>query len=355
MEKGLFSNKLTLRRFNIWPLLFIFILASLIACTTPATSIQTSVAPQAENTSSALAPTSTQQSDKEQAATESIPEYPLTVTDDLGRKVTINKLPERIVSLAPSNTEILFALSLDDKIIGVTDYCDYPEAAKTKTRVAGYSTPDLERLVSLHPDLIVAESIQEKTVLPALERLGMTVFVAEATTIDSILNHISVLGKITAKSTIASKLVDDMNSEINSIASKTKNLSGTERLRVLYVNWDDPIWTMGRNTFVNDIIKIAGGINIYDADFEKSRAVSLESVITKNPQVIFVSGMGTTGDAVLNGIKDEVRLYSVDAMKNNRIYKISNADLIERPGPRIVEGLAEVAKMIHPEIFCDLK
>lgn len=108
---------------------------------------------------------------------------------------------------------------------------------------------------------------------------------------------------------------------------------------------------MGANTYINDVITKAGGINIYEKDFEKSRAVSLESIISRNPQLIFVSGMGTTGDVVYKAVKDEVRLYSVDAVINNRIYKISNADYIERPGPRVVEGLVEVAGMIHPEIF----
>jgi len=291
----------------------------------------------------------------DEADVEILPDFPLAVTDDIGRKVVISSLPKRIVSLAPSNTEILFALGLGDSVIGVTDYCDYPDAAKAKTRVASYLNPDLERLVSLQPDLILAESIQEKTVLPALERLGMTVFVTEALTIDTILNDISVLGKITGKTVAASRMLDTMNLKINSVVSKTQNLSSSQQLKVLYVNWHDPIWTMGRDTYINDIIRKAGGTNIYESDFEKSRAVSLESVITKNPQVIFVSGMGTTGDVVYKGIKDEVRLYTVDAMLNNRIYKISDANLIERPGPRIVDGLIEVSTMIHPEIFGEPK
>ncbi len=290
-----------------------------------------------------------------EADIEILPDFPLTVTDDIGRKVVISSLPKRIVSLAPSNTEILFALGLGDSIIGVTDYCDYPDAAKTKTRVASYLNPDLEKLISLQPDLIVAESIQEKTVLPALERLGMTVFVTEALTIDSIVNDIFVLGKITGKTGAASRVLDKMNLKINSVVSKTQNLSSAQQPKVLYVNWHDPIWTMGRNTYINDVIRKAGGTNIYEADFEKSRAVSLESVLTKNPQVIFVSGMGTTGDVVYKGIKDEVRLYTVDAMLNNRIYKISDANLIERPGPRIADGLIEVSTMIHPEIFGEPK
>ncbi|MGD0854974.1 MAG: cobalamin-binding protein [Dehalococcoidia bacterium] len=348
-----------MRRINSNLLLIVILLLALAtACvnaTTPAANINTPS--QSGNASSTQAPVvqQPQESTSVQSGADVLPNYPITVTDDLGRKVTINKLPQRIVSLAPSNTEILFALGLDDRIIGVTDYCDYPDAAKTKTRIAGYSTPDLEKLVSLQPDLVVAESIQEHTVLPALEKLGMTVFVTEAFTIDTILNDISVIGKITGKTASASRVLDTMNSKINSITSKTQNLSSAQRPRVLYANWASPIWTMGRNTYVDDVINKAGGINIYAADFEKSRSVSLESVITKNPQVIFVSGMGTTGDTVYNGIKKEDRLSTVDAALNNRIYKISDANLIERPGPRIVDGLAEVAKMIHPEIFGEPK
>ncbi|TSA54077.1 MAG: cobalamin-binding protein [Dehalococcoidia bacterium] len=336
--------------------LWIAALAFTVVCSLPACSQQPAPAqpaPQPAGTASEVKePPNTAPATEPQ---EQLPSFPITVTDDLGRKVTINRLPQRIISLAPSNTEILFALGLDDRIIGVTDYCDYPDAAKRKTRVAGYSTPDLEKLVSLQPDLVVAESIQEKTVLPALERLGMTVYVTEATTIDTILNDISILGKITGKTAKASRVLDTMNSKINSIVSKTQNLSSAQRLKVLYVNWHDPIWTMGRNTYIDDVIIKAGGINIYAADFEKSRAVSLESVVAKNPQVIFISGMGTTGDVVYKGIKDEVRLYTVDAALNNRIYKISDANLIERPGPRIVDGLVEVARMIHPEIFGEPK
>ncbi|RPJ60440.1 MAG: cobalamin-binding protein [Dehalococcoidia bacterium] len=347
-----------MKKINLPCLVLILVLSLAAACGNPSTPVNNiDTTSSTGNISTAQAPLAIQPQEYKpaQSVAEVLPDYPVTVTDDLGRKVTINKQPQRIVSLAPSNTEILFALGLDDKIIGVTDYCNYPEAAKMKTRVAGYSTPDLERLVTLQPDLVVAESIQEKTVLPALEKLGMTVFVAEATTMDSILNHISALGKITGKPARAAQLLETMNSKINNVVSRTRDLTTAQRPRVFYVNWHDPIWTMGRNTYINDVINKAGGTNIYESDFEKSRAVSLESVITKNPQVIFVSGMGTAGDKVLNGIKDEVRLYSVDAVKNNRIYKISDANIIERPGPRITDGLMEIARMVHPEIFGDLK
>lgn len=279
------------------------------------------------------------------------PTFPITVVDDAGRQVTVLHLPQRIVSLAPSNTEILFALDLGEKIVGVTDYCDYPEAAKSKPRVAGYSNPNIEKLISLEPDLIVAESIHERMVVPALERLGLTVFVTSATSLDRVLHDIEIIGKITGRNRAAKKLVDSLRSRIDAVSSKTNVLTPEQRPRVLYVCWHAPIWTMGSETFIDDLISKAGGNNIFASDFRKSRAVSLEAVISKNPQVILVSGMGTSGDIIYSSITSEERLRSVDAIVNQRVYKVSDASLIERPGPRIVEGLEEVARYIHPELF----
>lgn len=280
-----------------------------------------------------------------------MPSFPLTVTDDLGRTVKIEKLPQRIVSLAPSNTEIIYALGLDNRLVGTTDYCDYPEAAKTKPRVASYMAPDMEKLVRIQPDLILAEAIHEKTVLPALEKLGFTVFVTSAKSLDTILQDITLIGQINGKSKAASRLVANLTERIEAVTSKTRNLTLEQRPRVLYIVWHNPIWTMGRNTFTDDLLHKAGGLNVFAEDFEKSRIVSLEAVIAKNPQIIIVSGMGTTGDLIYNSIVSEQRLRSVDALTNNRVYKISDANIIERPGPRIVDGLEEVAKLIHPEIF----
>ncbi|MBM4445808.1 MAG: cobalamin-binding protein [Chloroflexi bacterium] len=289
--------------------------------------------------------------DKPEPPPEELPQFPLTVVDDLGRKVQIAQLPQRIVSLAPSNTEILYALGLEDKLVGTTDYCDYPEAAKSKPRVASYTTPNLEKVVSVQPDLILAEAIHEKTALPAMENLGLTVIVTSAKSLDTVLNDIKLVGQVNGKSKAAERLVDSLTERIQAVVSKTATLTPEQRLRVLYVVWHDPIWTMGRETFINDLIWKAGGINVFAADFEKSRVVSLEAIIQKDPQVIIVSGMGTTGDLIYNNIKKETRLADVDAMRNNRVFKISDANLIERPGPRIADGLEEVARLLHPEIF----
>jgi iron complex transport system substrate-binding protein len=192
-------------------------------------------------------------------------------------------------------------------------------------------------------------------VLPALENLKLTVIVMSAKSLDTVLNDIKLVGQVNGKSQAAATLVDSLNARIQAIVSKTDTLTPEQRVKVLYVVWHDPIWTMGRETFINDLIWKAGGVNIFADDFEKSRVVSLESIIQKNPQVIIVSGMGTTGDLVYKNIMKETRLSRVDAMRNNRVYRISDANLIERPGPRIVDGLEMVAKLLHPEIFGNVK
>jgi iron complex transport system substrate-binding protein len=326
-------------------LITVALLILTIACTSGSPPAKEPVSPPPPTSTPQEKPPTTKPEPEETAS------FPVTVTDDLGRKVTVNKLPQRIVSLAPSITEILFALGLEDRIIGVTDYCDYPDAAKSKPRVASYTTPNMEKLVSLQPDLVLAESIHEKTVLPALEKLGFTIFVTSATSIDAVVHDITLIGQINGKSKTATQLVSKLTSRIKAVSSKTESLAIEKRPKVLYVIWHQPIWTMGSETFIDDLIHTAGGINMFAKDFTKSRVVSLESVVAQNPQVIIVTGMGTTGDLIYTSIKSEERLKSTDAMANNRIYKVSDSNLIERPGPRIVDGLDELAKLIHPEIF----
>ena len=277
---------------------------------------------------------------------EELPDFPLTVVDDLDREVTNEKMPQRIISLAPSNTEILFALGLGDKVVGVTQYCDYPEAAKSKPRVAGYSTPALEKVVSLEPDLILADAIHEKTVLLALEKQGLTVIVVAAKSLDTVLEDITLVGRILGKSKAAARLVDGLSDRIEAVTTKTRGLALKERPRVLHVIWHDPIWTMGSDTFINDLIQKAGGVNIFADEFKKSRVVSMEAVVDRNPQVILVSGMGTTQNLIYNSIKGDPRLDRVEAIVNERIYRL-DGDLCERTGPRIVDGLEQVAKLMH--------
>jgi len=277
--------------------------------------------------------------------------FPLQIEDQVGRVVVIEKLPEKIISLSPGNTEILYALGLADSIAGVTEYCDYPEAAKEKPKVGGFSTVDLEKIVEIQPDLVLAGNIHEEEVIPALERLGFPVITIDPKTIGEVAEAVTLVGKATGREEEASQLTDDMNKRVEAVTEKTLALAEDQKPQVLYILWHDPLQTVGSLSRIHEMINLAGGNNIAGNLEENYPTISMESVIMANPQVIIAGGgHGTGEDLTFNFATTEVRLESVAARRDGRVYLI-NADLTSRPCPRIVDGLEEIAKMIHPEIF----
>ncbi len=272
------------------------------------------------------------------------------LVDDLGRTIEIDRTPQRIVSLAPSNTEILFALGLGDKVVGVDEYSNYPAEAKAKPKIGGFSTVDIEKVVSLQPDLVLATHMHTKTVIPALEKLGITALALAPTSLEGMLNNFTLVGKITGQDKPAAKLVSDLRKRIEAVTGKTQNLTPEQRPRVLYLTWHDPLWTAGKNTLVDEIIAKTGGQNIaYDLSGDKT--IDLESVVSRNPQVIIASvSMGTGEELPWQYVQTEPRLKTTEALLNKRIYKI-DGDLIHRASPRIVDALEQVSKFIHPELF----
>ena len=275
--------------------------------------------------------------------------YPTTLTDDLGREITIGALPVKIVSLAPSNTEILFALGLEDRVVGVTEFCDYPPEALEKETIGGPWTPSIESIVALEPDLVLAEEINPIDTITTLEGLGVTVFGIEATDLEDLLNDINTVGQITDKEAEAAALTADMQSTINTVTGKTAGLSPEEKPGVFYILWHDPPWTAGEGTFPHDLIERAGGINIF-ADVEGWTSVSLETLIARDPEVIIVTAMGGTGSTTWDWVNTELLLADVSARQNGRIHFVES-NWVERPGPRVVLGLAELAKLIQPDLF----
>jgi len=285
------------------------------------------------------------------STTACLPEpLPGTFVDDLGRTVNIEKVPQRIISLAPSNTEILFALGLEDKLVGVTEFCNYPEAAKAKPKIGGFTTVDTERVVALEPDVILAANIHGRTVIPALEEVGLTVLALAPKTLDGVLANISLVGEITGQSREATRLVTSLEKRIKAITDKTQALTEAERPRVLYLTWHDPLWTAGSGTLEDELINIAGGKNVAH-DLTRHKTIDLETVIHRNPQVIIViTGHGEARDLPFYYVKNEPRLGATEAVMAGRVYQI-DADIFVRPTPRMVDGLEQLAKFIHPELF----
>jgi iron complex transport system substrate-binding protein len=275
----------------------------------------------------------------------------MTVTDDLGRTITLDKAPQRIVSLAPSNTEILFDLGLGDKVVGDTIYDDYPAAAVNKPHVGGYADIDVEKVVSLAPDLILAEDIHKAEVIPALERLGFKVYALVPHNLDEITASVSTIGRITGTSGAAKPIVADMQKRIKAITDKTNDLTDTQKPRVLYVIWQEPLMSSGVDTPIYEMITKAGGTSIVQGQ-TGFPTLSLESVIDSNPQVVIcnVDNSFPGGDAPLVFVQTETRLKGVAAVASGKVYGI-NASLTNRPVPRIIDGFEWMAGMIHPELF----
>jgi len=268
------------------------------------------------------------------------PEY---VFDDLGRLVAINGTPQRIISLAPSNTEILFALGLGEKVVGVTDWCDYPPEALDKEKVGGYDAPNIEKIVALNPDLILAAHGNPIDVINTLEGLGLTVFGIKTTDLDDLLNDIRTVGEITDKELEAQALTSEMASRIKAVIDQTEELE--QRPKVFYITWHDPLWTVGAGTFIHELIEKGGGVNIC-GNLTGDLTISIEEVIARDPEIIITSSWPGVYEWAMNSTELEVTA----ARQSGSVYTCDD-NLVQRPGPRLVKGLEWFAHFIQPDIF----
>lgn len=269
-------------------------------------------------------------------------EYPLTVKDFLDRQITLEKVPERIVSLAPSTTEILFELGLDEKIVGVTDYDNYPERAQTKPKVGGFKGPNLEAVVAQDPDIVFASRLSGEEQMEIIEKLGIPVVMLEAGEISRINDTIELVSRITNTYAKGEQIIADLDTRLTELSDKLK---GLPLVSVYYIVDLDNNMTAGRGTFIHELINLAGGRNVAD-DVQGWAQYSLEMVVKKNPEVIITSThTGKVEDlSIKAGFKD------LAAVKNNKVYVIEDSNIISRPSHRIVQGLEELIRLLHPEV-----
>lgn len=274
---------------------------------------------------------------------------PGTYTDDMGRAVSLKEVPRRIVSGVPSITEILFALGVQENVVGVSDYSDYPEEAKSKPSIGSYFKPSVEKIVDLKPDLVLTNG-SSKPLMTQLDSLGINYLVINPKDIPAILKDIELLGKVTGTESRAKTVVKDMQARINRVTARVKD---APRVRTFYTfattDLNNP-WTAGPGSFINSLITIAGGENIA-ANLQAPYAqISIEVVVSADPAIIITdASMGSAVTAV-TGIRQNPLWNQMAALKQNRLYTI-DGNLVNRSGPRIVQGLEEVAKIIHPELF----
>lgn len=269
-----------------------------------------------------------------------------TVTDDYGTAVTIAGTPERVVSLAPTNTEILFALGLGDRVVGVTDYCNYPAEALPKPKIGGFSTVSVEKVVAQHPDLVVASEGNGAELVDHLRKLNMTVIVTNPENVTGILNDITLVGKAAGDDDNASALVASLEARIN--ATRTNATALSTHPKVAHIIWNDPIYASGAGTFQDELIVMAGGTNAF-AGKTGYATIGTEEFIAADPDILIVNsgtGMGGSEDSVAQYFENETRFSGVSAIKNHRVYVI-DSDTVDRAGPRVVDALEIIAADIR--------
>jgi iron complex transport system substrate-binding protein len=274
---------------------------------------------------------------------------PGTITDDSGREVHLNSAPTRIVSHVPSITETLFALGLGDELVADSDYCDYPEAAKTKPKIGGYFTPNIEEIVAMKPDLVLTDGYVPELVTK-LDSLGIPIAVINPKDIDSVLTDIELLGNVTGGQKEAKELTDDMKKRIDAVINTVNSASRPSVFYVFDAEDTTKPWTAGPGSFVDALISLAGGQNVAASASDPWIQFNMEELVNSNPDIILVdSHMGT---AVIS--PEELRelpgWQDMTAVKEKWIYTI-DGDLVNRSGPRIIEGLEEMVEILHPDLF----
>jgi len=268
------------------------------------------------------------------------------VVDEVGRRVVVPERPCRIVSLSPSITEILFSLGLKEQIVGVSNHSDFPPQAVVKPRVGSYINPSLERTISLNPDLIVATAAgNPREFVERMESLGLSVYTVFPKDFDGILRSISHIAGITGREHWGAMVVGEMAERKERILQFTR---GRNKPKVFFQIGTAPIVTVGRGSFANDLISLAGGQNIAGGETIKYPRYSIEEVLVKAPDVIIITSMDHAADAQeLMG--QWYRWTTIPAVRQGRVFVI-DSDLVDLPSPRIIDGLEAIAGMLHPEL-----
>jgi iron complex transport system substrate-binding protein len=258
--------------------------------------------------------------------------------------------PNRIVSLVPSVTEILFAIGAGDQVVGVTRYCNYPPAATRRTVVGGAvaKTVNIERIVALRPDLVLSSTSGQQAVNRTLRRLDITVRANDPQSIEAALEDMRAIGRAVGRDQAAHDLVRRLRDQMAEIERRVRRHTDAEAPRVFYEVWDQPLITAGRTTFIHELIERAGGVNIFGDLDEQYPQVSVEEVIGRDPTVIL--GPDHHGSLLTaQQLRERPAWQSVSAVRAGRVHLL-DGDIISRSGPRIGEALARVAAAIHPEL-----
>jgi len=267
---------------------------------------------------------------------------PITVTDGTGTAVTMDQPAARIVSLAPANTEIAYAIGAGDKMVAGTSYDDYPEEATSLPKIGDFATPNVEKIASFEPDLVLAAGGIQDKLRSKLEGLGMKVYVVDPKTYDGVMTDITNLGQLTGSTVQAQQVADTMQKAKDDVQAQVASAAKVATFLEIY---SKPLMTAGGETFIDDMIALAGGTNLGATAGPGFPTFSTE-VLFKNDPAVYIADSGSMGKP--GDISKRAGFDVLTAVKDGHVYVIEDS-LIARPGPRLAQGLQELVKMIHPE------
>jgi iron complex transport system substrate-binding protein len=263
-----------------------------------------------------------------------------------GRQVAVDAPAQRIVSLVPSVTELIYALGAEARLVGRTDFCDYPPAASAKPSVGGMVAPNLEAIVALRADLVIGTTDgSREDAFVQLQRLGIPVYLVRANRVAEVLDVVARVGELTSREAAVGLVVARMTDEI---ARVRRAVAAYRAPRVLYVLWPEPLIVPAREALVTELIEIAGGRSVTDIAGDPYPRYSLEAAVAAAPEVIILASHGSRSGPAQR--EQWERLASLPAIRTGRLYAVSG-DLLHRYGPRMIGGLLELARTIHPDAF----
>lgn len=268
----------------------------------------------------------------------------IVLTDDAGVKITLSEPAKKVVSLAPANTEIVFAVGGGSKLVGVTTYCDYPEEAKQIEKIGDFANPNVEKIISRKPQLVLATGGVQKGVVDRLTKFNIKVFVIDPKNFEGLYTDIEKVGKIIGQEAEAKRVVEEMKAKVEEIKNKIPKQA---KPRVFFEIYSQPLMTAGKNTFIDDMLMIAGAENIGAAAGEGYPQFSEEQLVKENPDV-YLAAKGSMNRP--EDIKKRTGYSDLKAVKEGKVFVIDD-NLVTRPGPRLVDGLMEVVKALYPEVF----
>jgi iron complex transport system substrate-binding protein len=275
----------------------------------------------------------------------------IVVIDDTGYAAEFRETPARIVSVAPNVTEIMFAIGAEDKLVGVTEQCDFPPEAKLKPKIGDFVNPSLEKIIAREPDLVIGCGTLHP-VLARLRDLGVPVLSFNPVTIDELLAMIESIGAVVKRQEAANALTASLRADVQAVRSRVAQVKDTAKVKVFVEIWHDPLLTAGKGSFVNDLVETAGATNMAASVGNHYFEISQEHVLDANPDVILAAYMEEDVSARQMIVKRET-WHTVSAVVSGRVFDDIDPDLLLRPSVRAVHTVRELAERFYPELFME--